>query len=401
MTAVVLTFQAHQPHRLARLCFRDVGRGRACFDAERERREIEQLAARCYAPLNAHLAAAIDGTRHRFRCALAVTGTLLAQLERFAPEVVAGFVRLARTGAVEFVCETDAHSLAFRGDPGELRAQVEAHRRRLWQLSGVVPRTFRHAGPPPDGALARTLDALGFECLLVADGAGLLAGRSPRRVYRVEGCRRLRLLVAEGPAARGDARGADVVCISPAAEALAAHDGATAVEALLGRVLADPGLAFATPLEAARRHAPSEQLDLERKPAERDAWLENELQREAHRRLYALLPAVRAHADPELLADWRRLSDAAHLGAMRIPDHDAGGVPPHAAGAPPATPHDSFITFMHALDDLQARLATAPRTRGTSRTPGTTSRTRATKRARATSRRKPATSVRKTMRTGR
>jgi hypothetical protein len=246
----------------------------------------------------------------------------------------------------------------------------------------------------------------GLECLLVADGAPLLAGRSPHRVYRVDGCRRLRLLAgardAQDPAARGDERRADVVCLSLAAEELDAHGGGAGIEALLRRVLADPGLAFATPLEAARRQPPAEVLDLGWTRAEHDAWPENELQREAHRRLYALLPAVRAAAAaaPELLADWRRLSDAEHLGAMRIPDHDAGGVPPHAAGVPrerrpsPPAPHDSFITFMHALDDLHARLATAPRTRGV------TSRTRGKNRARAT-RRKTATSVRKTKRTGR
>src|SRR6185503_2907929 len=138
MTAVVFYFQCHQPNRLNRFRYEDVGRAsaRPYFDDELNKLIVERVAERCYLPMNEVLAAAIADTGGRFRCSFAITGTLLTQLERWAPRALDSFVALARTGAVEFVCETGFHSLASVGEPvpgdlDEFAAQVEEQRKRL------------------------------------------------------------------------------------------------------------------------------------------------------------------------------------------------------------------------------------------------------------------------------
>src|SRR6185503_11277085 len=98
------------------------------------------------------------------------------------------------------------------------------------------------------------------------------------------------------------------------------------------------------------------------------AWLENDMQKEAHRRLYELLPRARAAAEagnPEWLAAWRKLSTSDHVYYMSTKWHSDGDV--HEYFTPYDSPHDSFILFMHVLDDLDARITSALEPRKTAR----------------------------------
>ena len=95
---------------------------------------------------------------------------------------------------------------------------------------------------------------------------------------------------------------------------------------------------------------------------ERDlsAWLGNDMQQEAHKRLYELLPRVRAAAErgqPELYAAWRALTTSDHVYYMSTKWHSDGDV--HEYFTPYDSPHDSFLIFMHVLDDLDLRIEQA------------------------------------------
>ncbi len=401
MTAVVFYFQVHQPNRLNRLRFEDVGTGREYFDDTLNQMIVQRVAERCYLPMNALLAEAIADTGGRFRCAFALSGTLITQLERWAPKALDSFVALARTGAVEFVCETGYHSLASvgepRGDMREFAAQVEEQRRRLKELFGLVPTSFRNTELILDNRIAKTVEELGFDQQLGEGVDRLLEWRSPRRVYRAKGCRRLKLLLRdylfsddiafrfsnrqwpEYPllaeryaewlhrAAPED----EFVGLFMDYETFGEHQGPDTgifefMRHLPRFVLADERFSFRTPAEAAAAHEPVAELDIAETLSwadkERDltAWLENDMQKEAHARLYALLPSARAAAEaghPELLAAWRKLSTSDHVYYMSTKWHSDGDV--HQYFTPYESPHDSFILFMHVLDDLAGRIERA------------------------------------------
>jgi alpha-amylase len=131
-------------------------------------------------------------------------------------------------------------------------------------------------------------------------------------------------------------------------------------------VLAKPGVDFATPYEIATRHAAAAELPIPRPfswaDQERDltAWLGNPMQRAAHSRLYAMLPYVRAaaaHGADDLLADWRKLSTSDHVYYMATKHAADGDV--HEYFSPYDSPHDAFLNFVYALDDLQQRVTRA------------------------------------------
>ncbi len=80
------------------------------------------------------------------------------------------------------------------------------------------------------------------------------------------------------------------------------------------------------------------------------------MQTAAHEALYSRADDIRAAAAerPELMDEWRKLTTSDHVYYMCTKKDASGEV--HDYFSPYGTPHDAFITFMNALDDLWARL---------------------------------------------
>ncbi len=281
-------FQVHQPFRLRRYTYFDIGVDARWFDDAENERIVRRVAERCYVPTNALLLRLVEETEGRFRCAFSVSGTAIEQMERWAPEALEGFVALARTGCVEVLGETSHHSLAFLADDLEFRAQVADQAARVERVFGRRPTAFRNTELVIDEHVARTVEDLGFVALLGEGSDGLLGWRSPARVYGVEGCERLRLLLrhyrlSDDIAFRFSNRAWDQwpLTAEKFARSLAALPADDVVvnlfmdyetfgehqwketgifdflAAMPRAVLADPRFAFRTPTEVATAHAPA------------------------------------------------------------------------------------------------------------------------------------------------
>jgi alpha-amylase len=125
---IVLYLHMHQPWRLARFRYMDLGSGRSYIDRERNLDIFRGIADRCYRPALDRLADAL--TRFpEFRFSLSITGTFVEQAELAAPDVLQKLQQMVRTGRVALVGETYCHSLAFllpRGDAeGAIRGSAE------------------------------------------------------------------------------------------------------------------------------------------------------------------------------------------------------------------------------------------------------------------------------------
>ncbi len=394
MTSVVLYFQVHQPFRLRRFRFFDIGTSDGYFDDDGNERIVRRIAERCYLPMNAVLLRQIERTDGRFRCAFSVTGTALDQMERWAPEALDSFVVLARTGAVEFLCETSHHSLASCVDPAEFRSQARAHRDRIESVFGKKPKTFRNTELVCDDDVAHIVERLGFTTMLAEGADQLLAGRNPHVVYRPGSCARLKLLLR-------DYRLADDIAFRFSekrwgewpltAEKFAAwlgripeHDRYVGLfmdyetfgehqwkdtgvfdfmERLPGSILANPRFLFETPAEVAASSGPVERLSFPRSVSwadvERDltAWLGNPMQRAAHDAVYKLRGAARRaedHGDDGALEAWRRLTTSDHFYYMCTKWFADGDV--HKYFNHFQSPHDAFIAYMNVLDAFARRV---------------------------------------------
>jgi alpha-amylase len=393
---VVFYFQVHQPFRLRRYSFFDIGAHERYFDDSENARIVRRVAEKCYLPMNALVLELVERHAGRFRCAYSISGCALEQFETWAPEVLASFQALARSGCVEFLCETSMHSLAALFDEQEFREQVAEQRARIERLFGRAPTTFRNTELVIDERVARLVEELGFEALLGEGAEVLLEGRSAHALWRPEGCQRLKLLLRDYelsddiafrfsnrtweeyplPAERFARwvhelpEGEDFVGLFMDYETFGEHQWADTgifrfMERLPGELLADAQLCFATPAEAARKREVAGRLPIPRPvswaDAERDlsAWLGNPMQRAASEALWSLAPAVRnmPAAGAELARRWRRLTTSDHLYYMCTKFFSDGDV--HKYFSPYATPHDAFVAFMNVIDDLARRVEAA------------------------------------------
>jgi alpha-amylase len=397
MTDLVFYFQVHQPFRLRRYTFFDIGAHDHYFDDTENARIVRRVAEKCYLPMNALVLHLVEQHHGRFRCAYSISGTALDQMEQWTPETLESFVRLARTGSVEFLAETSHHSLAGLFDAEEFKDQVTSHAARIERLFGKKPVTFRNTELVVDQNVARAAERLGFKAILGEGADHLLGWRSPHHVYRPEGCEKIKLLLrsyklsddiafrfsnrgwgewpltAEKFAAwvHGVPREDELIGLFMDYETFGEHQWSETgifkfMEHMPRAILAHPRFRFRTPSEVAAERDPVARLEIPYPvswaDAERDltAWLGNPMQRAANEALYSLAPLLRELPDEaagHLKRNWKRLSTSDHLYYMCTKWFSDGDV--HKYFSPYSSPHDAFIAFMNVLDDLGRRIERA------------------------------------------
>src|SRR5262249_50084453 len=121
--SIILYLHAHQPYRLRHFTIFDIANQDNYFDTDdsddnSNRQVIEKVARKSYLPTNRTLKKLLDQYPD-FKVNLSITGTLLWQLQNWAPDVLESFQDIISTGRVEIAAETFYHSLAFFYDQEE------------------------------------------------------------------------------------------------------------------------------------------------------------------------------------------------------------------------------------------------------------------------------------------
>ncbi|MCG2732818.1 glycoside hydrolase family 57 protein [Pseudodesulfovibrio aespoeensis] len=388
MISVCLYFQVHQPMRLNQgYSFFDIGLGHDYRDDTANRDILRKVADKCYLPANRLMLDLINEFKGKFRISYANTGVAMEQFQEFCPEVLESFRALAETGCVEFIGETHYHSLSFLFSKEEFRRQVKMHDKVLKEFFGVKPVTFRNTELIYSNDLALEVEKMGYKTILAEGADHVLGWRSPNFVYQPAGCCKLKALLknyrlsddvafrfsdqgwSEWPVTaerfakwvHAVAGNGEVVNLFMDYETIGEHQWAETgifefFRALPGAILDHPDFTFKTPCEAAAGLDPKAQIDVPHFTSwadlERDvtAWLGNPMQDQAAELAYALEDRVLATGDDDLIATWRELLTSDHFYYMCTKWFSDGDV--HKYFNPYETPHQAFITYMNALNDL-------------------------------------------------
>ena len=142
--AICLYFQVHQPYRIRKYRFFDIGNDHNYFDEFANKSIMQKIAHKCYIPANNIILELIKKHAGKFKVAYSISGVCLEQMKQYAPEALESFKRLAETGCVEFLSETYGHSLASLKNKDEFYAQVELHKKLIQEYFGQTPTVFRN-----------------------------------------------------------------------------------------------------------------------------------------------------------------------------------------------------------------------------------------------------------------
>ena len=384
-------FQVHQPDRLRLFRFFDIGADDHYFDDFENSSIVRRIASRCYLPMNALLRDLIRENGKKFKVTFSISGTAIEQFGRYAPEVLESFRDLAATGCVEFLAETYSHSLASLASEAEFKNQVKLHAAAIEREFGVKPKAFRNTELIYSDEIGKMVASLGYRTMLTEGAKHVLGWKSPNYVYNNPLAPKLKLLLknstlsddiafrfsntswSEWPLTAdkyaqwlADAlEKDDIVNLFMDYETFGEHQSAETgifdfMRALPAAVIKEGAFGFVTPSEATKKIKPVSDISVEDPISwadeERDltAWLGNELQSEAYKKVYAMTEKLSIVNDAELWEDFGHLQESDHFYYMCTKFFSDGEV--HKYFNPYDTPYEAFINYMNVISDFQIRL---------------------------------------------
>jgi alpha-amylase len=389
MVSTCFYFQVHQPYRLKNYTVFDIGKNSDYFNHRKNKAILHKVAAKCYLPANNLMHHLID--KHpEFKISYSFSGTVLEQLEQYAPEVIDSFKQLVDTGNVEVLDETYYHSLAFLYSKKEFREQVRMHRNKVNELFDFKPKVFRNTELIYNNELAAEIEDMGYRAILAEGADHVLGWKSPNFVYTPKNSKIALLLKnyklsddiafrfsdpewKERPltvekyarwlnAANGNG---NVVNLFMDYETFGEHQWSSTgifnfMKSLPGEILKHPDNNFMTPSEVAMAHAPAAELDIpfvvSWADLERDvsAWLGNKMQQASIKKIYDIEQEMEKVKDIRLVDAWRKLQTSDHFYYMCTKWFSDGDV--HKYFNPYDSPYDAFIAFMNIFNDLNLRI---------------------------------------------
>jgi alpha-amylase len=389
MASVCFYFQVHQPNRLGHYTVFD--KHLNYFDNHKNAAICRKVANKCYLPANRVMLELIRKHKGKFKISYSITGTLLEQIQKYAPEVMSTFDALARTGCVEFLAETYYHSLSFLYSKNEFTEQIKKHYDLIYSLFGQKPKVFRNTELIYNNELAGQVESMDLFDAIITEGADHILGyRSPNYVYRPKDCKRLKLLLknyslSDDIAFRFSNRAwaqwpltaekfakwvhhvngnGYTINLFMDYETFGEHQWADTgifefMRHLPDEILKHSDNDFKTPSEVALNYDAVDTVDVPNliswADTERDlsAWLGNAMQSSALHELYRIEKKVKKTNDIKVIEDWRKLQTSDHFYYMCTKYFEDGDV--HKYFNPYDSPYDSYINFMNVLGNLQER----------------------------------------------
>ncbi len=387
MKTICLYFQIHQPIRLKRYRFFDIGSDHYYYDDFSNEDILRGIADRSFLRANSMLLDLINAHKGKFKVAFSVSGVALEQLEIYVPEAIDGLKELAKTGCVEFLSETYGHSLSCLYSEEEFKKQVEAHAEKIELLFGKKPKVFRNTELVYSDEIGDMVHRMGYKGMLTEGAKHLLGWKSPNYLYSSVSSPGLKLLLrnmkfsedimfrfsnyswSDYPLTAD--KFINWINALPESEQLInlfmnyetlgsiqpADTGIFEFFKALPKFALDQKISFSTPSEVINKLKPADKISAPYPCSwsgeERDvsAWTGNSLQQEALQKLYSIGERVILCEDRRIKQDWMYLQVSDHFRFMSTKYFPAPSV-----YSPYENAYDAFSNYMNVLSDFITRV---------------------------------------------
>lgn len=387
MKNVCFYLNIHQPYRLKRYRFFDIGNDHYYYDDFANEDIISNLAERSYIPMCDTLLDMAREYGNEFKCAIAISGTAIEQLQQSEPEVIEKLRKLADSGNVEFLGGTFAHSLASIEDPEEFIRQVKVEQKTIKMVFGQTPKIFANTELIYDDDIASMIQVMGFKAAVVPGAKHILGWKSPDYVYTSATAPKLKMLFTNDKLAADISRNfnnpdwaeypltadkyVNWIAELPEEEQIVniflsmdtfgafipASSGIFDFMKALPRFGKEKGVRFTSPSEVVGKLKavdsitvpfPISYVDGTREDV--SAWKGNDLQNEALNKLYGIAERVSMVEDRKIQQDWEYLQGSDHFFYMSTRNQA------DAAFSPYDSPFSAFTNYMNVLADFLVRV---------------------------------------------
>ncbi|MDE6018792.1 MAG: glycoside hydrolase family 57 protein [Muribaculaceae bacterium] len=385
MKNVCFYLNIHQPYRLKRYRFFDIGNDHYYYDDFANEDIITNLAERSYIPMCSTLLEMAKEYGQDFKCAISISGTAIEQLQQSEPEVIELLRKLADMGCVEFLGGTFAHSLASLEDPEEFMRQAKIEQKTIKMVFGQTPKVFANTELIFDDDIASMIQVMGYKAAVVPGAKHILGWKSPDYVYTSATAPKLKILFTN------DKLAADIshnfnnpdwaeypltadkyvnwIAELPEEEQivniflsmdtfggfLPASSGIFDFMKALPRFGKEKGVRFTSPSEIVGKLKAVDTFTIPYAISYVDGtridvstWKGNDLQREALNKLYGISERVSMVEDRKIQQDWEYLQGSDHFSYMATNANQAF--------SPYDSPFSAFTNYMNVLADFLVRV---------------------------------------------
>lgn len=371
-----LGFEVHQPFRLKKGFSPSVKNNNKdsqerYFDGA-NKEILLRVCNKCYGPATSII---LDQLDDGFCCAFSISGVLIEQLEKWAPDILDLFIQAAGHKNVEMIGQTYFHSVAsLFWTMDEFCTQANLHRELIKDIFHTEPKVFENTEFILDNRIAATVRELGFKACLTEGVDHILQWRSPNHLYQCAGLpvimRNFKLsddiafrftcrdwnewpLTADRYASWISKTPGDFVPVFIDYETLGEHywveSGILEFLRHLGSEMRRSEVQMIKPSDVLSYHIQEEfsiPNPISWADAEKDgsAWIENRKQKNAFRAVQ------RAQSFCEDKHTWRYFQISDHFYYMSCKYGSCGEVHSYFSHQPE---HEAFITYMDALADFE------------------------------------------------
>lgn len=367
-------FQVHQPYRLRTYRFFDIGKRHFYFDEYANRTTMQRVSELCYLPMNQLIMRKVEKLGNKLKFALSFSGTVIEQMQQYAPAALDSFQKLVATGNVEVLAETYSHSIASMVNKDAFKMQVTEHKKLMKDVFGVKTRTFHNTELIYSNEIGKDVSEMGFDLILTEGAKHVLGWKSPNYLYVNALNPKMKVMLRNWKLSDEIAlnfrngnftvdsfvdmlnaipKEEEVVNIFVDYETFGANVSASTgifdfMEYLPEAVLERTDFQFVEPHQIADKLQPMGVFDapipLSCRDEERDmsTWMGNDLQDDAIETLYSNFRKVKTSKDEELMRDWNALQASENFAEM-CTKHGGG------------SPYDYYINYMNILTDFKNR----------------------------------------------
>ena len=380
MKTVCLLFEIHQPFRLKKYRFYDIGADHYYYDDYSNEEILKRLAYQSYIPAAKMLLEMIEASEKQFKVALSISGVAMEQFEMYCPEFLDCVRELVATGCCELCCETYSHSLSSLMDAEDFRLQSELQKKIIYETFQYESKTFVNTGLIYNDEIGAEIAAMGFKGIITEGTRHVLGWRSPHFVYSTAAKQDVGLMFRDTKLSEDIClnfqRGLDagnymqeianlsddrqVVLVAMNFDVIGGMNpessGIFNFFKALPYFAKEKGVRFATPIEVWENISPvavanvGHPISWDGYDKDVSAWMGNDLQNEALRAIYSISERLHMSQNEILRQDFAYLLSADHFKFMST---KMGAYVPFS---PYDSSFDAFTNYMNIVSDIQIRL---------------------------------------------
>ncbi len=386
MKDICLCFQLHQPYRLRKFSFFEIGseNGGNYEDEMLNGSILDEIVRDSYLPAN-ELMLELLNEYPDFRISYVISGIVIEQIQEYSGHLMDSFLSLAKTGRVEFILEPYAHSASALYCIEEFKEQVEMMSEKIRYTFDVKPsKVLCNPELIYSGDVAKVCESLGLKAIIADGNRPFLGGRSANKVYTSAEASKMKVLfrnsylsdlighkfsrydVPEYPITAdnilsridNELNDDETVVLYLNYETLGRRhhrdSGIFEFFRALPQVASRFNIGFTTPTELIKKEA-SEKISAEHISSIMSGnyinpWMTNPLQRSVLDKLRDTCDKARLTRKADLKHKWLVLQSIDNLFYMDT----AGGA---SAFSPYGTAYASYTTYMNVFSDFLLRLA--------------------------------------------